>query len=183
MRIRDMISESLHLLRAHAADKAFRVRTAIVKMVNPNAIVVRGDWHLVLRDENGNVKARRWVPCNVVVDEGKAHLANHLATASAAYPMSYLGIGTGTTAESASQTGLTTEVGTRVNGTKSNPSGAIYRVVGTFAAGNGTGAITEAGLFNQSASSGDTMLNRKLFSAINKGANDSLEITMEITFS
>lgn len=181
MRIRDMIKEVALLTQAHIVSAAFNVRAKVVKAINPNAIIVRGDWNLVLRDEHGNVKARRWIPCNVVVDAGKSHLANHLATVSTAYPMSYLAIGTGTTAEAASQTALTTEVGTRVDGTKSNPSGAIYRVVGTFASGNGTGSITEAGLF--SASTAGTMLNRKLFSAINKGSNDSLEITMEITFS
>ena len=49
------------------------------------------------------------------------------------------------------------------------------QVVGTFAAGNGTGAITEVGLLT--ASSGGTLISRKVFSAINKGADDSLQVT------
>ena len=50
-----------------------------------------------------------------------------------------------------------------------------------FAAGSGTGAITEAGVFN--ASSGGTMLCRTVFSVVNKGADDSMTITWTITVS
>jgi hypothetical protein len=51
--------------------------------------------------------------------------------------------------------------------------------VTTYAAGTGTGAITEAGIFN--ASSSGTLLSHVVFSAINKGAADSLTITWTIT--
>lgn len=186
MQIREMLLSMASHAYARTAEAMFDVRTKVIKFFNPNAVVVKGMWDLVLRGPDGTIKDHRkvFVP-NVVVTAGKDHLAAFLASASGSgdYTMKYLAIGTGTTAESAAQTALVTEVGTRVTGTKSNPSGAIYRVVGTFAAGNpaGTNAITEAGTF--SASSVGTMLNRKLFSAINKTADDSLEITMEVTFS
>ena len=53
--------------------------------------------------------------------------------------------------------------------------------VDTFAAGTGTGAITEAGIFN--ASSGGTMLCRTVFSVVNKGASDAMTITWTVTVS
>jgi hypothetical protein len=49
----------------------------------------------------------------------------------------------------------------------------------TFPAGTGTGALTEAAILN--AASAGTMLNRVVFSVINKGALDSLTITWKIT--
>jgi hypothetical protein len=51
--------------------------------------------------------------------------------------------------------------------------------VATFPAGTGTGAVTEAGLFN--ASSAGTLLCRTVFSVINKGAADTLGITWTVT--
>jgi hypothetical protein len=58
----------------------------------------------------------------------------------------------------------------------------------TFAAGNGTGAITEAGIFNygtyaSSPSSGQFMLCRTTFPAVNKASGDSIAITWVVTVS
>ena len=53
--------------------------------------------------------------------------------------------------------------------------------VSSFEAGDGTGAVTEAGIFN-AASSGD-MLCRTVFSVVNKGASDSMTITWAITLT
>ena len=53
--------------------------------------------------------------------------------------------------------------------------------VASFVAGVGTGAVTEAGVFN--AASAGTMLCRTVFSVVNKGAADSMSITWTITVS
>jgi len=50
-----------------------------------------------------------------------------------------------------------------------------------FGAGEGTGSITEAGIFN--ASSSGTLLCRTVFSVVNKGASDSMTITWTVTVS
>ncbi len=50
-----------------------------------------------------------------------------------------------------------------------------------MAVGTGTGALTEAAVLN--ASSSGTMLCRTVFSAVNKGADDSVTITWTITIS
>lgn len=52
--------------------------------------------------------------------------------------------------------------------------------IATYAAGTGTGALVEAGLFND-ASAGDMYCYQE-FSAINKGAADSLTATWTITY-
>jgi hypothetical protein len=65
--------------------------------------------------------------------------------------------------------------------TSATAAGASIVYVGTWAAGDGTGAITEAGIFN--ASSAGDMLARTVFSVITKDANDTLSITWTITLS
>tara|TARA_R100000654_G_C2673613_1_gene126424 strand:+ start:351 stop:776 length:426 start_codon:yes stop_codon:yes gene_type:complete len=116
---------------------------------------------------------------NLVVTAGKGYVASRMKDASAT-AMSHMAIGSGSTAAAASQTALGTQLG-RVSLTSTSVSGAVVTYVATFAAGTGTGAVTEAGLFN--ASSSGTMLCRTVFSVVNKGANDSMTITWTVTVS
>jgi len=53
--------------------------------------------------------------------------------------------------------------------------------VASWAAGDGTGALVEAGILN--AASAGTLLARVVFSVINKGAADTLEITWTLTIA
>lgn len=147
-----------------------------------DACVLKGKYLIRLYDEKGCLKDER-AGYNVIVDDGKSFVAaflNSAAAGAATFTMKYVGIGTGTTAESSSQTALVTEVA-RTTATASNISGAIYQLTATFAAGTGTGAITEYGIF--SSSSAGTMLSRDLENVINKGASDTLTVTAQITFS
>lgn len=133
-----------------------------------------------LFDANGNLKDERNVN-NVVVTVGKAYLATWLTAATqSGYFMQYVGVGTGSTAASASDTTLETPLATRVAGTLSSV-GAVWQSVADFPAGTNTGAITEAGIF--SASTSGTMMARQVFSVINKGAGDSLSVTWQLTIS
>jgi hypothetical protein len=56
-------------------------------------------------------------------------------------------------------------------------------MVANFAAGTGTGAITEAGTFDVVTQNTANMWMYSTFSVINKGANDSLAITWTLTAS
>ena len=116
---------------------------------------------------------------NLVVTAGKGYVASRIKDASAT-AMSHMAIGTGSTAAAASQTALGSE-SARTGLTSTTVSGADIVYVDTFAAGTGTGAITEAGIFNAS-SSGD-MLCRTVFSVVNKGASDAMTITWTVTVS
>jgi len=116
---------------------------------------------------------------NLVVTAGKEYVASRIKDATAT-AMSHMAIGTGSTAAAASQTALGSE-SARTGLTSTTVSGADIVYVDTFAAGTGTGAITEAGIFNAS-SSGD-MLCRTVFSVVNKGASDAMTITWTVTVS
>ena len=111
---------------------------------------------------------------NLVVTAGKAYVADRMKNNSST--MSHMAIGSGTTAAAAGNTALGTELG-RVSLT----STTVVTYVATFAAGTGTGAVTEAGILT--ASSGGTMLCRTVFSVVNKGSADSMTITWTVTVS
>tara|TARA_R100001510_G_C7593040_1_gene162117 strand:+ start:35 stop:460 length:426 start_codon:yes stop_codon:yes gene_type:complete len=116
---------------------------------------------------------------NLVVTAGKGYVASRMKDASAT-AMSHMGIGSGSTAAAASDTALGSQLA-RTSLTSTTVSGADVVYVDTFPAGTGTGAVTEAGIFN--ASSGGTMLCRTVFDVVNKGASDAMTITWTVTVS
>lgn len=144
--------------------------------------MVRATGHVIHRlyDADGNLKDVR-EDHNLVVTVGKNFLASWLASASQSEAfMKYVALGTGTTSPSAGDTGLQTELSTRVSGTVTSSLNVLQNVA-SFGPGVDTGAITEAGLF--SASSSGTMFARQTFAVVNKGAGDTLQTTWQITFS
>lgn len=120
------------------------------------------------------------IGANLVVNTGLAAVIDRLQGNTPAVH-DYQAIGTGTTAPAAGDTTLQTEVGTRIQGALTQPTATTDRLVSTFPAGNGTGAITETGRLN--ASSAGNLLARLTFSVINKAAGDSLQITHDLTVS
>ena len=120
---------------------------------------------------------------NLVVEAGRSYIANRLKNNDQAV-MSHMAIGTGTAAASASDTALGSEVSrqalTSLSSNGSEGEGTL-RIIAGFDGGEGTGEITEAGVFN--AASGGTMLCRTTFTAITKQADDRLDIDWLITFS
>lgn len=132
---------------------------------------------LVLRDQLGRFKAIRQIK-NLVVTAGKQHIADQLSSSPGGAAMSHMAIGTGTTAANAADTTLETELDRNAL-TSRTDSGAVVTYVGDWAAGDGTGAITEAGILN--AASSGTLLARSVFSVINKGASDTLQVTWTVT--
>ena len=115
---------------------------------------------------------------NLVVTAGKNYVADRIKNNSTV--MSHMAIGTGNAAAAAGNTALGSE-SARTQLTSSTVTDNEIVYVDTFAAGTGTGAITEAGIFN--ASSGGTMLCRTVFSVVNKGASDAMTITWTVTVS
>jgi hypothetical protein len=141
-----------------------------------------GKLSIVLKDEKGAVKETREIK-NLVVNTGLAHITSRLLGTSSNV-MSHMALGAGTTAAAAGNTALESQLGSRKALTSSTQSGTnnesiVY--VATFSAGEGTGAVTEAGIFN--ASTSGTMLCRTVFSVVNKAAGDTLQVTWTVTFS
>jgi len=145
-------------------------------------VKLKGEWFMTLYGAPGEIK-QQVSGHNVITEGGKSFIAaffNSASTAASTFTMRYIGIGTDATAEAASNTALGTEVA-RISGTVSEEANAIFRVVATFPSGTGTGAITEYGLF--SSSTNGTMLSRDTEAVINKGANDTLVVTTDVTIS
>lgn len=137
-----------------------------------------GALSIVITGPDGKVKDSREVK-NLVVSVGKTFIAARMIGAAAAV-MSHMAIGSGTIAAVVDNSVLGTEL-TRVALTSSNSSGAVATYVASFPAGVGSGAVTEAGIFNNVAAG--TLLCRTVFAVVNKGADDAMSITWQVTAS
>ena len=141
-----------------------------------------GHMHLELRGPNGELKDVRDVE-NLIVDGGRDAIMDQLLAAPAQIKPGWMAVGTGAVAPAAGNTGLGTEIDRNALTSKTRALGVIT-MVGDWAAGDATNAaITEAGIF--SASSGVTgttpMYARATFTAIDKQAADTLQITWTFT--
>ena len=147
-------------------------------MINEN-LKLSGQLGIVLRDKDGNIKEER-TEKNLVVTAGLSFIASRMKDASAT-AMTHMALGSGTTTEAAGQTDLITLLGAREALDSTTVTANAVAYVCAFEAGDATGAVTEAGIFN--ASSGGTMLCRTKFSVVNKAADDTMTVTWTITVS
>jgi mannitol-specific phosphotransferase system IIBC component len=115
---------------------------------------------------------------NLVVTAGKNWVADRMNNVNTV--MTHMAVGTGSTAAAAGDTALGTQLDRNTLSSTTVTANAIEYAC-TWAAGDGTGALTEAGIFD--AASGGDMLARTVFSVVNKGASDSMTITWTITVS
>ena len=145
-------------------------------MRNKDFLSAKGKLSIVVNDTAGNLKQELNVT-NLVVDTGLDYIASRMKDATAT-AMSHMAIGDGTNDPAAGDTSLQSQLG-RVTLTSTTVTSNSVEYVATFHAGTGTGAVTEAGIFN--ASSGGTMLCRTEFAVINKAAGDSMTITWTVT--
>jgi hypothetical protein len=121
---------------------------------------------------------------NLVVTAGKTFVASSMlkTTSNSPAAMTHMGVGTSTQDPAAGDTALISQVGSRkAFTTAAASSAAVVTYICAFAAGEGTGALTEAGVFN--AASSGTMLCRTEFAVVNKGSADSMTITWTVTVS
>ena len=141
---------------------------------------IKGSLILTLKHKDGSVEVRR--KDNLILDVGFDFIANAIGNAnSRPAVIGYTAVGTGTTAVSASQTSLVTELA-RKAATYSHTTGTkVFSFTTYFAAGEATGAIAEAGVCN--ASSGGIFLDRVTFAVINKAADDELTTNFQFTLS
>lgn len=117
-------------------------------------------------------------------DKSRASAGAALGTSQASPndTMKYVGWGTGGAAEAVGNTALTTPAAeARVVGAMTSPTAALVRVIGTITSAS-TQNITEVGLFDQLAAGG-TMQIRALFTAIPMVSGDSIQFTLDLTFT
>jgi len=140
---------------------------------------VRENVELVLRDQDGNIKQVEKAS-NLIVTTGVQGIVDRLLASPTVGVPTHAAIGTGTTAAAAGDTTLQTELDRNAL-TSKNRSGAVLTMVADWAAGDGTGTITEAGIFN--ASSSGTLFSRVVFAAVGKTSTDTLQVTWTWTLS
>lgn len=117
---------------------------------------------------------------NVSTTVGKAHIADQLAGTPAESAMSHMAIGTGADA-GADPTALTTELSRlALVSNVATTNTVLYQC--TWAAGVGTGTITEAGIFN-AATVGTMLCYVHWDSAIPKVADVELTLKWTVTIS
>ena len=150
-------------------------------MITEN-LKLSGQLNIVLKDKAGNIKDEREVK-NLVVTTGLAFIASRMV-GTAKNVMSHMALGSSTTAAAAGQTDLVSVLGSRealdsttISGT--NDEKVVF--VSSFEAGDGTGAVTEAGIFN--AASSATMLCHVIFPVVTKQADDTMSVTWTITLT
>jgi hypothetical protein len=141
-------------------------------------IKITGNVKIELFGPDGKLKDVREIH-NLVVTVGLNHIADQMSDQGEVV-MSHMAIGTGTTAAAAGNTTLEIELDRNALTSKTQAANAVT-YIGDWAAGDGTGAITEAGILN--AAVAGTLLTRIVFAVINKLANDVLRFTWRHTYS
>jgi hypothetical protein len=150
-------------------------------MIN-ETLKLSGQVNLVLRDATGNIKEEREIK-NLVVNKGLAYIASRMVGTSKGV-MSHMALGSSTTAAAAAQTDILSILGARESIDSTTITGTNaekVQYIAAFEAGDATGAITEAGIFN--AATGGDMLCRTTFPVVNKAADDTMSVTWTITLA
>jgi hypothetical protein len=171
-----------------------------------NIVETTGTLAIVHTDADGNLKDNRFYS-NIVTTIGKQWLAARMKDTVAGHTiplqMSHMALGGNATVGSAvvkttpvigdttltsggspalselARQGLTVAGGSFPQGYSGGlPITAVITYASTFAAGTGTGALVEAGIFN--AASAGTMLCKTSFDVVNKQTADTIAITWTI---
>ena len=141
-----------------------------------DGVAIKDNVKIVLKGPDGNVKHSS--VHNTVTTAGKQGAADQILAAPSLSKPTHMAIGTGTPAA----TLLGTELDRNALTSKLR-SGAVVTMVADWAAGDGTGAITEAGLFDIATVNTVNMWASASFSVVNKAAADTLQITWQLTFA
>lgn len=134
-----------------------------------------------LYDKDGNLK-QTVEKHNLILNDGFDFICDAIAkTTGRPKALSHIAVGTNSTAASASDSGLKREL-VRSAATYTHTVGTkFFTMVATFAAGVGTGALTETGLCN--ASSGGVTMDRVVFPVVNKQVTDTFKVTFQFVLS
>ena len=134
-------------------------------MHNIDTLKLKGELQVVINKADGSVETHDFK--NLVVNTGLNFIVSRMKDATAT-AMTHMELGTGTTAAACADTTLGAAIsGSRTALTSTTVSSNTITYVASFAAGTGTGAVTEAGIFN--ASSAGTLLCRTVFPVVKIG--------------
>ncbi len=141
---------------------------------------VKGLAHIQLFGPDGKLKEERFIE-NTITELMDAHVADQMSDQGEA-AIGWMAVGTGSGQTSAS-TGLAVSLDrnaltSTTQGAAGDDNDVIY--VADWAAGDGTGAITEAGIIRTDANT--TLMTYADFGVVNKAAGDTLTVTWTVTF-
>ncbi len=115
---------------------------------------------------------------NTVTTAGKNGLADQALLSPTLSKPTYMAVGTGSPASTL--LGAETDRNALTTKTRSN---AVITMVGDWAAGDATAALTEAGVFDVVTANTVNMWMSASFSVVNKAASDTLSISWTLTVS
>jgi hypothetical protein len=141
-----------------------------------DGVAIKDNVKIVLKGPDGKVKHSS--VHNTVTTAGKEGAADQILASPSLSKPTHMAIGTGSPAA----TLLGSELDRNALTSKLR-SGAVVTMVADWAAGDGTGAITEAGLFDIATANTVNMWASASFSVVNKAAADTLQITWTLTFA
>lgn len=176
------MKNTIHLkadsVKANPKPKSQILRYLIVKKLPFLENIIGRPVHAVatLRDQFGNIKQVEHY-YNTVTTSGKNGTADQLLLTPSLAKPTHMAVGTGTPAANA----LGVELDRNAFTTKTRAANNVVTSVGDWAAGDATGAITEAGWFD-AAAAGNMWLSAS-FAVINKGALDTLNISWTYTIA
>lgn len=145
----------------------------------PDVFLIHGHLHVELFGPDGLLKAFRDID-NTVTTAGKNGAADQILASPTLAKPGWMEVGTGTPTATLLGAYITSS---RVALTSKTRSTNVVTMVGDWAAGVGTGAITEAGTFDVVTENTVNMWLSASFAVVNKGANDTLKITWTLTFN
>jgi hypothetical protein len=146
--------------------------------MNQEVLKASGALRVVVTGKDGKVKEEHEFK-NLVVTVGKNFVASRMV-GTASSIMSHMAIGSDNTPAAVGQTTLGAQLG-RVSLASATATDNVVTYTATFPAGTGTGAVVEAGIFNDGTAG--TMLCRTVFAVVNKGADDAMSVTWTVTIS
>lgn len=143
-------------------------------------IKLSGEVKFTLIDENGNVKLETPYMNNMIVQVGKNYIASRIASNNSSF-MSYMAVGTSNANSSIAMTSLQAEpANSRAQLVTATATANVIAFAATFNPGIGTGALTEAGIFDSGTANSGTMLSRITFPVITKQASDTITINWNV---
>lgn len=163
------------LVRANAKQARNRPVRYLLGRLWPARFGMPLHFEAVLRGPDGKVKERRRI-FNTVTTAGKNGIADQILAAPSLNKPTHMAVGTGT--PSGTALGVENDRNALTSKTRAN---AVVTMVGDWAAGDASAALTEAGVFD-AATTGNMWLSTT-FAVINKGASDTLQITWTLTIS
>ena len=138
---------------------------------------VETNMKLELFDSEGKLKDYREIH-NTSYAAGQYGIIDQILDSPTLPKVGYMELGTGTPGATLLGAYIS---GSRVAFTSKTRLNNVVTMVGNWAAGNGTGAITEAGLFDVATQNTVNMWCSASFGVVTKGASDIFKITWTIT--